>query len=110
MHNNKLITKKQEDYVVTASTAPDPCKHLINKSLCHDPFINDPWMDETFDNIDWKIIQSSFKPLPPSKKIQISKFVHDWTPTLHHCTTMDNSIDCQCFACKHLKENVDHVI
>ena len=67
MHNKILITKKQEDYIVTASTAPDHSKYLINKSLCCHQFIGNPWMDETFNEIDWYIIRSSFKSLSPGK-------------------------------------------
>jgi len=44
------------------------------------------------------------------QRIQISKFIHDWTPTRHHLAKIDNSVDRRCFACGKLREDLDHVL
>jgi hypothetical protein len=54
LHHGKLITKKQDDYVTTAATAPLLCKRLIKKSKRHDPFLEQDWDAATFKDIDWK--------------------------------------------------------
>ena len=54
-------------------------------------------------------IEKSIKAMSIGRRIQISKFVHDWTPTKHQLALFDNSIDRRCFACGNLKENVTHV-
>jgi hypothetical protein len=63
----------------------------------HDPFITDDWDDATFDDIDWKSIQASLESKTTGEHYQLSKFINNWTPTLHHRATQDNSIDRQCF-------------
>jgi hypothetical protein len=54
LHNGKLVSKKQDDYVTTAATAPRLCKQLIAKSNRHDPFLAAPWEATTFKDIDWR--------------------------------------------------------
>jgi hypothetical protein len=78
-----LICKKQDEYVITAATAPHLRKRLIDKSNQHDPFLTTPWEDTTFDNIDWKSVRSSFGRLSKGRQFQLSKYTHNWTPTLH---------------------------
>ena len=56
MHNGKLISKKQDECVTTAATAPRLRKRLIEKSNRHDPFLTTPWEDAAFDDIDWKSV------------------------------------------------------
>jgi hypothetical protein len=54
LHHSKLITKKQDNYVTTAATAPRLHKRLIKKSKWHDPFLKQDWDAATFEDIDWK--------------------------------------------------------
>jgi hypothetical protein len=55
LHHGKLVTKKQDDYVTTAATAPRLRKRLIKKSKQqHDPFLKADWDMTTFNDIDWK--------------------------------------------------------
>jgi hypothetical protein len=82
-HNGKLICKKQDEYVITAATAPHLRKRLIDKSNQHDPFLTTPWEDTTFNDIDWKSVRSSFGRLSKGRQFQLSKYAHNWTPTLH---------------------------
>jgi hypothetical protein len=109
-HNEKLISKKQDEYVITAATAPHLRKRLIDKSNRHDPFLTTPWEDTTFDDINWKSVRSSFDRLSKGRQFQLSKYTHNWTPTLHQRATQDNSIDRRCFAYGCLKEDIDHVL
>jgi hypothetical protein len=51
-----------------------------------------------------------FKALVPGRQLQISKYAHEWTPTMHHWAQISNKIDWRCFACDHLKENVRHML
>jgi hypothetical protein len=44
LHHGKLVTKKQDDYVTTAATAPRLRKWLIKKSKRHDPFLAGRWL------------------------------------------------------------------
>jgi hypothetical protein len=53
-------SKKQDDYVTAAATAPRLCKQLIKKSKRHNPFLDSDWDSTTFDDIDWKSVRSSF--------------------------------------------------
>jgi hypothetical protein len=110
LHNGKLVSKKQDDYVTTAATAPRLRKRLITKSKRHDPFLDRDWDTATFDDIDWKGVRSSFGRLSKGRQFQLSKYAHNWTPTLHQRATQDNSIDRRCFTCGAWKETVDHVL
>lgn len=49
-------SKKQDDYVTAAATAPRLCKQLIKKSKRHNPFLDSDWDSTTFDDIDWKSV------------------------------------------------------
>ena len=114
LHNGKLVTKAHDDYVTTAATAPRLCQHIIEDSKKRDKFIPNDWTDATFDDVDWKAINSSLKAVSIGRRFQLSKFAHEWTPTLHHLAKIDNSIDRRCFACQHLrnfvKEDIDHML
>jgi hypothetical protein len=83
LHHRKLITKKQDDYVTTAATAPRLRKCLIKKSKRHDPFLKQDWDATTFEDIDWKGMRSSFGGLTKGRQFQLSKYAHNWTLTLH---------------------------
>ena len=52
-----------DDYVTTAATAPRLCQHIIEDSKKRDKFIPNDWTDATFDDVDWKAINSSLKAL-----------------------------------------------
>jgi len=112
MHNGKLVSKKHDEYVTTAATAPRLREYIIDRSQRRDPFIPSAWSDETFNDIDWKSVRSSFKSLSYGRRIQLSKFVHNWTPTNHHLANIDNGTDRRCFACprRAWKEDIDHVL
>ena len=114
LHNGKLVTKAHDDYVTTAATAPQLCQHIIEDSKKRDKFIPNDWSDATFDDVDWKAINSSLKAVSIGRRFQLSKFAHEWTPALHHLAKIDNSIDRRCFACQHLrnfvKEDIDHML
>jgi hypothetical protein len=64
----------------------------------------------TFNDINWKSVQSSFGCLTKGWQYQLAKFAHNWTPTLHQRATQDNSIDRWCFACGAWQEDIDHVL
>jgi hypothetical protein len=83
---------------------------LIKKSKKHDPFITDDWDDATFNDIDWKSVQASLESKTTGEHYQLSKFINNWTPTLHHRATQNNSIDCRCFECGAWQETIDHVL
>jgi hypothetical protein len=110
LHNCRLVTKKQDDYVTMAATAPWLRKRLIKKSKWHDPFLASNWQGTTFDDIDWKSVRSSFGCLTKGWQFKLSKYAHNWTPTLHQWATQDNSIDWCCFACGAWREDIDHVL
>jgi hypothetical protein len=110
LHNGKLVTKKQDNYVTSAAMAPCLRKQLIKKSKRHDPFLDQDWDASMFDDIDWKSVQSSFGLLTKGQQFQLAKYAHNWMPTLHQQATQDNSIDRRCFACRAWVENVDHVL
>ena len=114
LHNGRLISKNQDDYIKTAATAPRLCQHIIKDSKKCDKFIPNEWTDEMFDNINWKAVRSSFMAVSMGQQYQLAKFAHEWTPTLHHLTKIDNSIDQQCFAYSHLqnfvKEDSNHLL
>jgi hypothetical protein len=93
LHHGKLVTKKQDDYVTTAATAPRLRKQLIKKSKRHDLFLEADWDMTTFNDIDWKSMQSSFGCLTKGRQFQLAKIAHNWTPTLHQRATQDNNID-----------------
>jgi hypothetical protein len=103
------VSKKQDKYVTTAATVPQLRKRLTLKSQHHDPLIPNDWSDATFDDIDWKSVWSSIKRQPVSRRFQISKFAHNWTP-IHQRATQDNSINRRCFKCGAWKEDIDHVL
>ncbi len=110
LHKGKLVSKKQDKYVRTAATVLRLHKCLTLKSQCHDPLIPNDWSDDTFDDIDWKSVRLSIKCQPYGWHFQISKFAHNWTPTLHQRATQDNSINWRCFKCGAWKEDIDHVL
>jgi hypothetical protein len=110
MHKGKLVSKKQDAYVTTAATAPCLRKWLIAKSKQHDPFLTVPWDDVTRNDINWNSVWSSFDQISKGWQFQLSKYAHNWTPTLHQWATQDNSIDRRCFACGCLKDDIDHVL
>jgi hypothetical protein len=110
LHHGKLITKKQDEQVITAATAPRLQTVMCKKSQKRDPNIHEPWTDDTFNTIDWLTVRSSFKSQAPGRKLQIAKFTHEWTPTMHQRALMDNSLDRRCFACQHLCEDINHVL
>jgi hypothetical protein len=105
-----LVTKKQDNYVTSAATAPCLCKQLFKKSKRHDQFLDQDWDASMFDDIDWKSDRSSFGLLTKGQQFQLAKYAHNWMPTLHQQATQDNSIDRRCFACGAWVENVDHVL
>jgi hypothetical protein len=76
-----------------------------------DPLTAEPWTNDNFNSVDWQANQSSFSALSPGQKIQISKYAHEWTPTMHkRAQAKGNKIDRQCFACGNLKETVIHML
>jgi hypothetical protein len=79
LHHGKLVTKKQDDNVTTAATAPRLRKRLIKKSKRHDPFLEADWDMTTFNNIDWKSMRSSFGHLTKGQQFLLAKFAHNWT-------------------------------
>jgi hypothetical protein len=83
-HHGRLVTKKIDNYVMTASTAPRHQQYLTECSKKFDPFIANDWSDETFQDIDWFPLESSFKSMPFRIRIQIAKYIVNWTPTGHH--------------------------
>lgn len=114
LHDDKLVMKVQDSCIVTAVTGPKHKACFIGKlkrnkaSTLRGP---SKWADEAFDDAGWKATCSSFKPLSPSKKIQISKLAHKWMPALHQQATMGNSIDRRrCFARSHLREGARHAL
>jgi hypothetical protein len=105
LHQGGLVTKKQEAHVMTVSTAPALQDAIMKDSKKWDPQIAEPWTNKTFNNVDWQANQSSFGALSAGQKIQISKYAHEWTPTMHKRAQAEgNKIDCRCFACGNLKE------
>jgi len=105
MHRGKLVPKKIPQYTVIASTAPCLREYLMDKSAHWDPMINDRWDDATFNDIDWRYHSKSIQSLSPPIKIQISKYIHNWTRN-----RMDNAVDSRCFTCGQLHEDVLHVL
>jgi hypothetical protein len=110
LHHGKLITKKQDDYVMTAAMAPRLRKRLIKKSKRHNPFLEQDWDATTFEDINWKGVRSSFGRLTKGRQFQFSKYAHNWTPTLHQQATQDNSINRRCFACGAWLEDINHIL
>jgi hypothetical protein len=83
----------------------------MKDSQKRDPLIAKPWTNDTFNSVNWQANQSSFSALAPGRKIQISKYAHEWTPTIHKCAqAKGNKIDRRCFACGNLKETVNHML
>jgi hypothetical protein len=111
LHQGQLVTKKQESHIITTTTAPGLQQAIIKDSQKRDPLIIEPWTNVTFNSVDWQANQSSFSALAPGQKIQISKYAHEWTPTMHKRAQAEgNKIDCRCFACGNLKETVNHML
>ncbi len=99
LHQGKLVSKKQDEYVMTAATIPHLCKQLIKKSQWHNPLIpNSQWL--VWWHVWWHWLEECL----------VTKYAHNWTPTLYQCTTQDNSIDRWCFMCSALKEDINHVL
>jgi hypothetical protein len=109
-HNGKLVTKKHDKYIEIAATAPRHRQYLIERSQRRDKFIPSVWTEATFDDIDWKAVESSINSMTMGRRIQISKFANGWTPTKKHLSTHDNSVDGRCFACGRLWEDIDHML
>jgi hypothetical protein len=109
LHHGKLITKKQDNYVTTAAAAPRLRKRLIKKSKRHDPLLEHDWDAATFKDINWKGVLSSFSRLTKGCQFQLTKYSHNWTPTLHHRATQDNSTDQHYFTCGAWREDIDHI-
>jgi hypothetical protein len=105
-----LVTKKQDCHINTAATATTLQDTIIKDSKRQDPTIATEWTEDTFKSVDWQANGSSFKALTPGQHLQISKYAHEWTPTMHHWAQISNKIDQWCFACGHLKENVQHML
>jgi hypothetical protein len=105
-----LVTKKQDCHINTAATATTLQDTIIKDSKRQDPTIDTEWTEDTFKSVDWQANGSSFKALTPGQHLQISKYAHEWTPTMHHWAQISNKIDQWCFACGHLKENVQHML
>jgi hypothetical protein len=93
LHQGRLVTKKQEVHVITATTTPALQQSIMKDSKKRDPLIEAEWTDDTFNSVNWQANKSSFNALSPGKKIQISKYAHEWTPTLHQQAHIDNKID-----------------
>jgi hypothetical protein len=110
LHNGRLVTKRQDEYVTTAATTPRHREYLIKKSQRRDEFIPSDWSNSTFDDIDFRNLEHSMKAMSFGRRIQISKFAHNWTPTRDHLACIDNKVDRRCFACGNLKESIDHVL
>ena len=81
LHNGRLVSKNQDEYVKTAATAPHLCKHIMEDSKKRDKFIPTDWTDDTFDDIDWKAVKSSMQAVSIRWRFQIAKYAHEWTPT-----------------------------
>jgi hypothetical protein len=83
----------------------------MKDSQKRDLLITEPWTNDTFNSVNWQANQSSFSALSPGQKIQISKYAHEWTPTMHKCAQAEgNKINRRCFACGNLKETVNHML
>jgi hypothetical protein len=83
----------------------------MKDSQKRDPLVAQPWTNDTFNSINWQANQSSFSALSPGRKIQISKYAHEWTPMMHKRAQAEgNKIDCRCFACGNFKETVNHML
>jgi hypothetical protein len=94
LHQGRLVTKKQESHIITASTAPELQQAIMKDSQKRDPLIAEPSTNDTFNSIDWQANQSSFSALSPGQKIQIFKYAHEWTPMMHKRTQAEgNKID-----------------
>jgi uridine kinase len=76
--------KKQDHHVTTAATATALQDTIIKDSKKQDPTINAEWTEDTFEAVDWQANGSSFKALAPGRQLQISKYAHEWTPTMHY--------------------------
>ena len=61
LHNGRLLSKNQDEYIKTAATTPCLCKHIIEDSKKGDKFIPMDWTNDTFNAIDWKPVRSSMK-------------------------------------------------
>jgi len=110
LHKGRPVTKKIEQNISVAATASHNEKHIIKRSLRHDPDITEIWTQETCDDIDWCIYGQAFQSLSPGCQIQISKYAHGWAPMKKHLNKMDNSVDSHCFACGRLNEDKHHVL
>jgi hypothetical protein len=110
LYKGQLVTKKQDHHLTTAATATTLQDTIIKDSKKPDPTIDAEWTEDTFESVDWQANGSSFKALVLGRQLQISKYAHEWTPTMHHQAQISNKIDRQCFTCGHLKENVQHML
>jgi hypothetical protein len=84
LYQGRLVTKKQDHHVTTAATATALQDTIIKDSKKQDPTIDAEWTEDTFESVDWQANGSSFKALAPGQQLQISKYAHEWTPTMHH--------------------------
>jgi hypothetical protein len=69
LHHGCLITKKQDETIITAAMAPRLQTVMCKKSQKRDPSILQPWTDDTFNDVDWTAVRSSFKSLAPGRKL-----------------------------------------
>jgi hypothetical protein len=53
---------------------------LIKKSKRQDPFLEQDWDATTFEDIDWKGMQSSFGHLTKGRQFQLSKYAPQLDP------------------------------
>jgi hypothetical protein len=65
LHQGRLVTKKQESHIITASTAPELQQAIMKDSQKRDLLIAEPWTNDTFNSINWQANQSSFSALSP---------------------------------------------
>jgi hypothetical protein len=93
LYQGHLVTKKQDHHVTTAATTNTLEDTIIKDSKKWDPTIDTKWTEDSFELVDWQAHGSSFKALAPGWQLQMSKYAHEWTPTMHHQAQISNKID-----------------
>lgn len=111
-HHGLNVTKGSDKYVRSRTHAQEIIKYSIARSDSRLRDRTTPWTTDIFHNIDWDCFELQFKALTPAHRLRITKFIHDWTPTLHHQSRFDNTINNCCFDtdCKHLPEDAKHIL
>jgi hypothetical protein len=84
LYQGRLVTKKQDHHVTTAASATALQDTIIKDSKKRDPTIDAEWTKDIFESVDWQANGSSFKALAPGRQLQISKYAHEWTLTMHY--------------------------